>query len=279
MEFERIAPALIGPPTVGDGDGGGPGDPVVISSFGRSGTHLTIDLIRRQFPAFASWKWPGECMSALYCRLDAAVAGSAPPAAELRALRRAPRPIIKTHHWLEWLGAPVNPLMSWVRDRGTVIHAVRDPVAVLPSIWALNHTGAARGLGPPPPAPEFVRHEAAAWARQTCAILDRPPPLVLPYEDILADPLGTTLRIAALLNEAPALCDPLLPAAWTSLAEARWARIISIRPRSTAILASRRIARLKPFRWTPELRALLADGCGAEMRALGYDAREPGLSL
>jgi hypothetical protein len=272
MKFERIAPALTASPV--SGDGYSPGDPVVISSFGRSGTHLTIDLIRCQFPAFASWKWPGECMSALYCQLDSVLSGAEPPTRALRALRRARRPIIKTHHWPEWLRAPAHPLVHLVRDRGSVIHLVRDPAAVLPSIWALNHTGAARGLGPePPPAAEFVRHEAAAWASQARAILDRPPPLLLRYEDLLADPLGATLRISALVGEAPLLRDPLLPTAWRSLAGARSARILSVRPRSTAILASARIAARHPFRWTPELLALLAEGCGAEMRALGYAPR------
>src|SRR4051794_27731921 len=40
--------------------------PVVVASHPRSGTHLLIDLLRRQFPACASWKYPLERMDRLY---------------------------------------------------------------------------------------------------------------------------------------------------------------------------------------------------------------------
>lgn len=44
--------------------------PLVVATHMRSGTHLTMDLVRRQFPAFRSWKLPGEANDMLYLALD-----------------------------------------------------------------------------------------------------------------------------------------------------------------------------------------------------------------
>jgi hypothetical protein len=74
--------------------------PVVIASHPRSGTHLTIDLIRKQFYEYQSWKYPGESTQNLYLdlgrllpkhkrRIDSSKA--------VKLLQRSERPIIKTY--------------------------------------------------------------------------------------------------------------------------------------------------------------------------------------
>ncbi len=45
--------------------------PIEVASHMRSGTHLMIDLLRRQFADCGSWKWPGERNDMLYLPLDA----------------------------------------------------------------------------------------------------------------------------------------------------------------------------------------------------------------
>ena len=52
------------------------GKPVVVASHPRSGTHLTLDLLRKQFPACASYKLPAQPLDRLYFALEAL---SAPP--------------------------------------------------------------------------------------------------------------------------------------------------------------------------------------------------------
>lgn len=47
-----------------------PAKPIVIASHRRSGTHLLIDLFRRQFRECRSWKLPGERNDRLYVNLD-----------------------------------------------------------------------------------------------------------------------------------------------------------------------------------------------------------------
>jgi hypothetical protein len=48
----------------------GLGPPLVVATHMRSGTHLTMDFVRRQFLSFRSWKWPVEANDMLYLALD-----------------------------------------------------------------------------------------------------------------------------------------------------------------------------------------------------------------
>ncbi|MEL7088470.1 MAG: hypothetical protein AAGL98_08540, partial [Planctomycetota bacterium] len=47
-----------------------PHRPLVIMSHERSGTHLNIDLFRKQFEECGVWKWPGQALSRLYLSLE-----------------------------------------------------------------------------------------------------------------------------------------------------------------------------------------------------------------
>ena len=48
--------------------------PILIASHPRSGTHLTIDFLRRQFSPCSSWKHWGESLDNLYLPLEAITA-------------------------------------------------------------------------------------------------------------------------------------------------------------------------------------------------------------
>ena len=71
---------------------------VVLATHRRSGTHLTLDLLRRQFPDCRARKKPFQALESLYLNLDAL---GAPRLLALdrarRLLGRAARPIVKTH--------------------------------------------------------------------------------------------------------------------------------------------------------------------------------------
>jgi len=73
--------------------------PIIVASHPRSGTHLLIDTLRRQFAKCRSWKWPGERLDRLYCNIDE-LNGTRELLHEKKAvdiLRRVERPIVKTH--------------------------------------------------------------------------------------------------------------------------------------------------------------------------------------
>lgn len=94
------------------------GKPILIASHPRSGTHLTIDLLRKQFLECKSWKQLGEPLDRLYFALESFAPLNNPLSEDiaLNILSRAKRPIIKTHcdpqfsyllehkkYWVNWL--------------------------------------------------------------------------------------------------------------------------------------------------------------------------------
>ena len=44
--------------------------PIIVFSHRRSGTHLLIDLLRKQFKECQSWKYPGEPIDCLYLTME-----------------------------------------------------------------------------------------------------------------------------------------------------------------------------------------------------------------
>ena len=266
------------------GDGGvaepdltaGMGDPVLISTFGRSGTHLVIDLIRRNFPAFRSWKWPMERNEHLYAELGLAARGSEPVARTRRRLRRAARPLLKTHEWHAIRQDPVLCRSAIVRAliaRGQVIEVVREPLRAIAS-WHELEVAEARRLGRPVALPidAFIDLRAADWAEHVRSVLEAPPQLLLRFEDVRSDPAGALARIAAATGATARPCDPLLPETYGSLFAARLARAFGVRPQSTAIVVRGDIRRACRFDWTPERRARVFRQVRDEMAALGYTA-------
>jgi hypothetical protein len=77
----------------------GLGPPLVVATHMRSGTHLTMDFVRRQFLSFRSWKWPVEANDMLYLALDvlSVLEANWGEARARRILSRPPRALIKTH--------------------------------------------------------------------------------------------------------------------------------------------------------------------------------------
>jgi len=112
------------------------GQPVVVASHPRSGTHLTLDLLRKQFPACTSYKLPVQPLDRLYLALEAL---SAPPrrsiseAKALEILRKAPRPLVKTHSDPQFshLNHRFSEWQQWLQTDATIVYVFRDARATL----------------------------------------------------------------------------------------------------------------------------------------------------
>ncbi len=81
------------------------GDPIIVHTFGRSGTHMIIDLLRRQFRECRTWKYPGEKSNMLHASLDDISHGDMESRTRtLARMKRSARPIFKTHAFLSTMG-------------------------------------------------------------------------------------------------------------------------------------------------------------------------------
>ncbi len=240
--------------------------PIVVASHPRSGTHLTLDTFRRQFRECRSWKYWGEPLDRLYLNLESLMRreGALGEAAARRILRRAARPLVKTHAlpgyrafylpdehhdlpaaWVEWLGREAS-----------VCYVYRDGRDVMCSyhLYMKGHDAAAYcSIG------EFMRqrHGGAsrvrAWADHVRAWLALP-----------------GVHAVALVGQ------PWLPAPPTSLWALRRARLLSRRPETTAVRCHPPTERLERWReaFTPEDRAFFHAEAGDLLLALGYETSD-----
>lgn len=217
------------------------GRPIIVASHMRSGTHLMIDLLRRQFAACASWKWPGEPNDMLYLPLDVLTvrADNWDRSRALKVLRRPARPLLKTHWTSPSLGnlRTYQPdLADWIETEGTFLHVVRNPFAVLASQWAwdcsLRGISAARSR----PDATWIETNVAIWIHHHRIWSERANTHLFRHEDTVADPEGTLTRLSSLLGEPALFRQPLLPGKLRGLWHSRWNRLTGIRPESTEIL-------------------------------------------
>jgi hypothetical protein len=269
----------------------GIGRRIVLATHRRSGTHLTIDLLRRQFEACASSKRLGESLAELYLNAERLI-DTRRPISERRALallRRAARPIVKTHAlpdfapWQPRHGGFVRELLS----DADVYSVHRDGRDVLCSLHLYSQAFDATARCP---LADFMRqqHEGlsrpARWAQHVLRWREVPGVRSLAYRDIVGDPRGTALRLADELALSARLREPILPRRLRNVWEARWLRLFSRRPDVTTVLGDPR-GRRQPARWreafTPEDRAFFAREAGHALIALGYErddawVEEPG---
>jgi hypothetical protein len=113
---------------------------IVVASHRRSGTHLTIDLLRRQLLACQSWKWPGERLNRLYLNLETLTNGGhgreITTSVADRILTRAACPVIKTHQLPPLLSQNIRrtPRIEQVIANSSTVYLIRDGRAALCSL-------------------------------------------------------------------------------------------------------------------------------------------------
>jgi len=248
------------------------GNPCVVSTFMRSGTHLMIDLIRRQFPAFRSWKFPLEKNDCLYLAVDVMIPGFAGnPWGDLRArkiLRRPKRPLLKTHFLrpdLSNLERAQPHLTRWIRENSTFFYVIRNPLHAIPSVAAFRRS-AGRRTGVPREIDRWVSH-VEQWSEKEYVHTIR-------FEDILQAPHETIAQISAILGEESSGRTPLLPAKLGSRIDSRINRILSVNPESTEILSAKPV-KPDPEFWNPELLQILEAKAGPLMKKFHYGITIP----
>jgi hypothetical protein len=260
--------------------------PIVVLTHRRSGTHLVIDLLRRQFEECDSWKWWGEGNGRLYVSLDAQCAAEARPRLRtaVRILRRCRRPLIKTHR--VFVGGEAPPLpdavephdewKEWLERDAQVVYVYRDGRDVLTSLQLLE---AKRDPSNWRPHAEFLRQRIGGinrvrlWARHVEAGLALPDVIPIAFEELVADPRQALAVLSDRLGMRPRWVEPLLPRRFASIWESRRARLFARRPESTAILG--RPGEHAPFDWrdvyTAADRAFFHEQAGDALIRLGYE--------
>jgi len=230
------------------------GDPVMIATHRRSGTHLLIDFIRRQFRDCQSWKLPGENTNRLYLPMGGLARGRLSKKLARRIISRPQRPILKTHSLpsFDLQQGGYEALVQWAHDRGKIVYCLRDCRAVLASLYAYMQSYDEKARVKPgeflrqtEPLPEFKSpahsgmSRPAQWAHHVRAWLTQPDVLVARYEDVLANPSAMLDGLSKHLGMRALRVEPLLPPRFSRSLWARTVRRLQFRPSSTAIISPR----------------------------------------
>lgn len=196
------------------------GKPIVVATHRRSGTHLTIDTLRRNFPECRPRLLPLESLHRTYLNLDRMNTNSDEPITEADALRilgKARRPTIKTHSG-PFFGAIIEehkPFVSGLLERADVLHISRDGRKVMCSLWAWR-----RSFDPAARVPfaEFIRQTDArgwsrprVWADHLLRWLDAPGAIHCRFDDLVKRPADTLGMIAERFGLEFQPADPPIP--------------------------------------------------------------------
>lgn len=248
------------------------GNPVIVFTLGRSGTHMTIDLIRRHFSSFSSWKYPGELNSSVYSWLDALTHPTQAPRA-LRRARGAQRSIFMTHYWPVVQARLVHDhpeVALWLAERGHVVHVIRNPRHAISSAWPIENERARRGLQAVPQVEDYIERVGRRWAADIEFMRNEPQHLMLRFEDLLREPEKGVERLGQYLGEIPLWRKPVFATPHPTTTSARFSRLFKIRPASTASVVSRIVKRRYTLRWTRDLNSILINATGETLSELGY---------
>ena len=219
------------------------GNPILIASHPRSGTHLTIDFLRKQFQEASSWKYWGERLDHLYLPLEALTTSNKGISIRLaeKIMRRSQRPLIKTHADpnLNQLALQHLQLQKWIQEKAHKIYVIRDGRAVMCSYHLYMQSFAPKARCP---FSEFIRQEinnksrVKVWANHVRDWLSQEDIFILKFEELINHPSQVAEKLGHYLSLSPLYSQPLLPKAPQSVWHGRWTRMTHRRPESTAIL-------------------------------------------
>lgn len=268
-----------------------PAKAVLVASHPRSGTHLVLDTIRRQFLSTAGWRLPGLPLDHLYLNLERLGADTRrfSPKLARRILGRASTPLLKTHFLADfsesWSAAEsVKPPEEFLNivDTARVVYVVRHPMAVMSSYFQFlsslhaevrrmslddflvsqHWSGTVDRLG-------WWCSHVEGWQAQKNTLIVR-------YEDLISAPYETVDRIAAHIGETPRLREPILPEKVTSVLQTRIHRLTRLSPPSTAIIADRLRYPLVDWRkaLSQHTRDMVRVRCHALLDEFDYELRD-----
>jgi hypothetical protein len=264
--------------------------PIVVASYPRSGTHLLMDALRLNFRECRTWKRPGEPLQHLYLDLDSLTDPKRPLPLKTagKLLRRAERPIIKTHAAPGFKSCvlaedhnPVpEPMVDWLQRRADVVHVCRHVCA---SMCSLHQFARAFDLRAKAPIQEYIRQQSGGvsrvrgWAHHVQAWLNQTDAFTVRMEDLLGAPPSTLLALGNGLGLRARADEVRLPTQPRNLWWRRLSRIVGIRPTSTAMLGDRQGRRpLDPrYAFGPAELAFIRSESGDVLRRLNYKDEYP----
>jgi len=256
------------------------GKPILIASHPRSGTHLTIDLLRKQFPQCQSSKKLGEPLDRLYFALESfdSPSNPLPESKALDILHRAARPIIKTHcdPNFSYLQSEKSSWITWLKQEADIYYVLRDGRNVICSLhlFMQSYDPTTRcSLS------EFMRQKVGGvsrvknWANHLQRWLNEPQVKVLKFEDIIKNTHSTIENLGQDLQLKSMNQQPLLPKRIKSLWHGRWTRLTKTRSESTAIIGYYQGKKVQKWQkvFTPEDRHFFNSEAGTILRNLGYE--------
>lgn len=209
---------------------------MLVATHPRSGTHLTIDLLRRNFSELHSRKRPLEPLDTLYVPIDIAI--DSPTVNVCRARRLVQRhryPILKSHYLepdYSNLADDAVDLRAWMNVSVKTIYVVRNPEKVLASFYVFVKSFQSNAT----PTPEWLISSAKGWVSHVQRWSHRNDTLVLRFEDLMRNTKSSLYTVADFLNIEPVLVDPLLPPRLISKWRGRWIRLFGTDSPTTEIL-------------------------------------------
>ena len=220
---------------------------IVVASHPRSGTHLMIDLLRRQFRCCQPVKGGWFSGNLLYWNLDELLSESDSRAERsLLSSSQVTRPILKTHRRPDFF-APCQFTSAVREERGAYartlmagaskIYMYRPVIKVLTSLYAMSHptsevpfSAFIRELRGPWSRPKWWAVHLSEWMRASRTI-------VVSYDEALSNPESSVQRIADFLGEPALNRSPLLPNPPSSATVERLKRYLNLHRESTALMS------------------------------------------
>ena len=261
--------------------------PILVASHPRSGTHLVMDLLRRQFRSLDNWRIWGLPLDYLYLNLERLGAENRrfPAERARRIVNRPRRALMKTHFdadfvtgWAEDESTP--PSKAWLDfvGKANIFYVVRHPLDVMVSyhqfLSGIDKSLAGMDFM------SFLRspnwNECASrlewWGRHAVGWAARESVTVLRYEDVVGHTDETLALVSDCLREEPVGRDPMLPPKITSIRRSRLDRLLRLSPPCTAIVADRN--RFRAHDWRQSVRrsdiAWIEQQIGESLVRFGY---------
>lgn len=249
---------------------------VVISTAMRSGTHLMMDLMRKNFDDLRAPKWPLQSASSCYVTLDLLIPSYNAPSTILRTERAkffgSRTKLLKVHFTKPDFSNLEAKAKDHLLDRGWKgVYVVRDPRKVLMSTYAFMFDECRKKKKSAKDFDIFAQEFIPRWVKHVELWIDAPNVMTVKFEDIL----GSTTRVLERLEgwlELPlgeGGSNPL-PRKFASVWSRRLQARLKVHPESTEIQTS-----IKPGNWREALdrshQELIKTQAGRLMERFNYD--------
>lgn len=222
-------------------------DAIVVASHPRSGTHLVIDLLRRQFSCCESPPAFSPLGREPYGNLDQLVSESAATSdREIARIAKAARPLLKTHRRPDFFArcqytAPIVPQrMEFARQvmaRAPKIYVYRSVSDVMRSLFLMTYPNAEVPFG------QFIREVRGPWSRvgwwavHLVEWMRAERTHLVFYDELLREPKAVVTRLGEFIGEEPLMRSPILPQAPSSPHLERLQKLLLLRRESTALMS------------------------------------------